>query len=67
MFKKLRFNIGFAILTLGAKLWQPAFDKGNYETYNELTFSEKVGYRLFVAGIVIADIKETVYKMALEN
>lgn len=54
----LKNNFGYILAKIGAKMWQPAFDKGYVEDYNRLTVSEKIGYELFTSGLKVMGIKK---------
>lgn len=44
--------IGLNAMMIGGKLWQSAFDNNrNVEVYDELRWYEKIGYRMFTAGL----------------
>lgn len=53
-----RKTIGTKMAKLGAKMWQPAFDKGYQDDYKMLTFSEKLGFYIFDLGLRIGDLTE---------
>lgn len=52
----IRAIIGVPIAKIGAYLWQPAFDKGYEDNYDQLTILEKLGFNLMMLGLKIIGI-----------
>lgn len=51
--QRIRRVIGCAIAFLGAHMWQPAFDEGREDKYENLRWSEKLGYNIVNFGLCV--------------
>lgn len=49
--KRIRVMLGCSIAIPGAHMWQPAFNEGREEKYEDLRLSEKVGYQIMNFGV----------------
>lgn len=62
--QRIRRVIGCAIALPGAHMWQPAFDEGREDKYENLRWSEKLGYKIVhfgfcvVGGMTEEDLEE---------
>lgn len=64
--KRIRRVLGCMIAFPGAYMWQPAFDEGRELEYENLRWSEKLGYHIVdfglgvVAGMTTDDLEKAV-------
>ena len=52
MLLKIRNFVCFPIGFIGAMMWNPAFKRGTFDNYDDLTFLEKVGFNIMAWYIV---------------
>lgn len=71
--QRIRRVIGCAIALPGAYMWQPAFDEGRENKYENLRWSEKLGYNIVnfglcvVGGMTKEDLEEVGEKYENQN
>lgn len=71
--QRIRRVIGCAIALPGAHMWQPAFDEGHEDKYENLRLSEKLGYNIVnfglcvVGGMTKEDLEEVGEKYENQN
>lgn len=71
--QRIRRVIGCAIALPGAYMWQPAFDEGREDKYENLRWSEKLGYNIVnfglcvVGGMTKEDLEEVGEKYENQN
>lgn len=67
--KRIRVMLGCVIALPGAYMWKPAFDEGREEKYENLRWSEKMGYRILDFGLsVVAGLTtDELYKILIKG
>ena len=71
--QRIRRVIGCEIAFTGAHMWQPAFDEGREDKYENLRWSEKLGYNIVnfglcvVGGMTEEDLEEVGEKYENQN
>lgn len=71
--QRIRRVIGCAIALPGTYMWQPAFDEGREDKYENLRWSEKLGYNIVnfglcvVGGMTKEDLEEVGEKYENQN
>lgn len=71
--QRIRRVIGCTIALPGAYMWQPAFDEGREDKYENLRWSEKLGYNIVnfglcvVGGMTEEDLEEVGEKYENQN